>query len=505
MTPPSSFIFEIIDRSQLSMPASLDAFCSMQCDCACPTPLLSRDNKPSIIEGASESVYRCPPELLVDPLTDGYWSVFDPAGEAGVVVLNEAACEFLSCFSSPMSSTTVLDLYSSIRKDAIRALARLMALGLLRSVGKISQPKTDDDPKLLAVWLHVTNRCNLACNYCYLRKTDESMSESTGFGAIDAVIRSAVAEGYSAIKLKYSGGEPSLMMDLVCCLHDYAVQQCQVAGIELQAVILSNGTALDEAGIKRLKRRGIRVMISLDNLHQAPNAQRPFHSGMDSSQQVIQNIERLIEHDLPPQLSITITGRNCETIGDVVRFALSRDLAFSLNFYRENDHSISSPDLRYSEDRVVEGMKTAFGAIEENLPPWSVVGTILDRGQLVSPCEHACGAARDYMVIDHHGRISKCQMEIDKWVTDIHHRNPLEVIRNSPVGVQNFSSLEKEGCRDCTWRYWCSGGCPLTTYRAFGRYDTRSPNCGIYKAIYPEALRLEGLRLLTYSRQQRGD
>lgn len=154
---------------------------------------------------------------------------------------------------------------------------------------------------------------------------------------------------------------------------------------------------------------------------------------------------------------------------------------------------------------MVEGLKAAFDAIEEHLPPWSVVGTILDRGQLVSPREHPCGAARDYMVIDHRGHISKCQMEIDKWVTDIHHHNPLEVIRDSPVGVQNLSSLEKEGCRDCTWRYWCSGGCPLTTHRAFGRYDTPSPNCGIYKAIYPEALRLEGLRLLKYSRQQRDD
>jgi hypothetical protein len=38
----------------------------------------------------------------------------------------------------------------------------------------------------------------------------------------------------------------------------------------------------------------------------------------------------------------------------------------------------------------------------------------------------------------------------------------------------------------------------LTTYRATGRYDVKSPNCNIYKALFPEALRLEGLRLLKY-------
>ena len=36
------------------------------------------------------------------------------------------------------------------------------------------------------------------------------------------------------------------------------------------------------------------------------------------------------------------------------------------------------------------------------------------------------------------------------------------------------------------------------THRATGRYDIQSPNCNIYKAIYPEAVRLEGLRLLKY-------
>ena len=34
-----------------------------------------------------------------------------------------------------------------------------------------------------------------------------------------------------------------------------------------------------------------------------------------------------------------------------------------------------------------------------------------------------------------------------------------------------------------------------------GRYDVKSPNCNIYKTLYPEALRLEGLRLIEYGEQ----
>jgi hypothetical protein len=39
---------------------------------------------------------------------------------------------------------------------------------------------------------------------------------------------------------------------------------------------------------------------------------------------------------------------------------------------------------------------------------------------------------------------------------------------------------------------------PLT-FRENSRYNTKSPNCKIYKALYPEVVRLEGLRLLKYA------
>lgn len=62
--------------------------------------------------------------------------------------------------------------------------------------------------------------------------------------------------------------------------------------------------------------------------------------------------------------------------------------------------------------------------------------------------------------------------------------------------LRNLSVESKEGCRHCEFRYRCSGGCPLETYRSTGRWDVQSPNCRIYKTLYPHALRLEGLRLL---------
>ena len=90
-------------------------------------------------------------------------------------------------------------------------------------------------------------------------------------------------------------------------------------------------------------------------------------------------------------------------------------------------------------------------------------------------------------------------MEIEKTLGDVFTADPLQLIRSDQASALNLAVDEKEGCRDCTWRYWCTGGCTVATFRATGRYDIKSPNCNIYRALYPEALRLEGRRLLKYA------
>jgi len=103
------------------------------------------------------------------------------------------------------------------------------------------------------------------------------------------------------------------------------------------------------------------------------------------------------------------------------------------------------------------------------------------------------------VVIGPEGGVAKCHMEIERTLGDVFHDDPLELVRRDTRTTLNLLVEEKEGCRDCTWRHWCAGGCPVATFRATGRYDIKSPNCAIYKAIYPPALRLEALRLLKYA------
>jgi uncharacterized protein len=155
--------------------------------------------------------------------------------------------------------------------------------------------------------------------------------------------------------------------------------------------------------------------------------------------------------------------------------------------------------MRLDEEKIINSMLAAFKVIENDLPKKSFLGGIMDRANLSFAHAHTCGVGQNYLVFDQNGQVAKCQMQIQKHVTDVYAEDPLAIMRADRLEIQNVSVEEKEGCKTCEWKYWCAGGCPLETHRVTGRYDVKSPNCNIYKALFSEALRLEGLRLLKYA------
>lgn len=453
-----------------------------QCDCACSDDQFAF----SIAAGGTAHPLGQSPTLHIQPLPNDHCLMFNPYHTEGVVVLNRAARRLWDGYGGANDCAPLLD--APLVETMLRA-------GLLQPVGATVTPRRGA-PQTLTAWLHVTNECNLRCDYCYVAKTAEDMTPATGVAAVDAIVRSAARGGFRAIHLKFAGGEATLNLGLVYALHSYATEQAATAGLEMRAAVLSNGVAVGRREIAELKRRDIGVMISLDGVSAAHDAQRHFANGRGSFAHVDRAIDRLIEQGLPPFISITITDRNLDALPDVVSYVLARGLAFNLNFFRDNDCAAPFDDLRLQDDRLIAALHRAFDVIEENLPPYSLLQSLVDRSSFNRPHDKTCGVGESYMVIDHRGRVAKCHMQMEKTITDVMADDPLAVLQADTIGLQNVSVTTKQGCRECEWRFWCAGGCPLQTYRDTGRYDVQSPYCRVYKALYPRLLRLEGLRLL---------
>lgn len=408
-------------------------------------------------------------------------------------VLNKAAISLLQQFTSSQTLQAV-----NPNKDEIvyTALSRLQSARLL--IPKETQFSLQQTSQKLSAWLHITDRCNLRCTYCYLPHVKHDMSWETGKKTVETIVKTAFSQNYPTIQLKYSGGEALLRFSLVKRLHQYAQKLAQQYKIELHGTVLSNGTLLTHDIAKEMRALNLNLMISLDGLGRFHDAHRPYAGGRGSFTDVQEGITIAQANNLNTMISITISGSSAGGLGDVVRWVLAQDLRFNLNFYRENKRS--SDELTFEDEQIIAGMLAAYKEIEKNMPDYSLLDAIVDRANLSTPHLRTCGVGQNYVVFDHNGRVNKCQMHLYDGPPNQQTDDPLIWIQNAPQGIQNLPVDEKEGCNTCEWKYWCAGGCPLVTYKATGTFNKRSPNCAIYKAIYPEAMRLEGLRLLRLNR-----
>lgn len=456
-----------------------------QCDCACAQTFESNFDI---------STLRIPfislPELYYQVINNDYWLVFNPKKNADIAVINSSALDILESFRSTRKIKVT---------DDVEVVNKMIKSGLLSADEMENQGLFDLSSQVLSSWLHITDRCNLRCSYCYLPHVREDMSPETGRAAIDAIFRSAVTNKFQQVKIKYAGGEPLLQYPLILELHSYAQKMAGQLGLALEEIVLSNSTLLTEEIVKTLVSLGMHLMISLDGLGNYHDNHRPYAGGRGSFNDVSSAVDVALAYGLVPNISVTISSRTVKGLPELMHWLLERALPFSLNFYRENELSASHVDMQLDEQKIIDGMKAAFNVIENNLPRRGFLGGIIDRANLSASHTHTCGVGQNYLVFDQNGQIAKCHMHIRKPITNIHVEDPLAVIRADQIGVQNVSVEEKDGCKTCEWKYWCTGGCSLATFRAIGRYDVKSPNCNIYKELYPEALRLEGLRLLKYA------
>jgi uncharacterized protein len=464
-------------------------------DCACPDEGLTLAQ---VSPPGEAPRWQTPPYLHRASLPGPYELAFNSVGTSGVVVYDAPVRHILDAFRSPHSLEELPSLVPEVElADASEIAKQLMGLALLVPANFAVQLERTQ-PRTLNAWLHVTNACNLRCAYCYLAKTGERMDESTGHAAVQAIFRSAVRHGFSAVKIKYAGGEPTLNFPLIQTLHQQVSQLSSRHRIEAHEIILSNGVGLTNRMMDALCEANIALMISLDGIGAAHDVHRHFPNGHGSFEVVVNSIDRALARGLVPQLMITVSKRNAGSLAEVVQFALERNLPFRLNFYRETDGISCAADLEADQASLVGGVRVAFSAIETCLPQRRLIGGLVDRSLFAYPHEHSCAVDHSYLVIDQHGRIARCQMTIGQPVTDVWADDPLQAVRAPQDGFRNLSVDERESCRECAWRYWCAGGCPLLTFRATGRSDCKSPYCDVYRALYPDVLRLEGLRLLRW-------
>lgn len=316
------------------------------------------------------------------------------------------------------------------------------------------------------------------------------MSLDTGLQAMDRLFELAEAHGHPEVKIKYAGGEPTMNWELIPALHERAKFRAQEMERSLTEVLVTNATLLNRERLRFIKEAGFRLSISLDGLGAGHDHQRPVRNGKPTFERVIRSVLLALETGIKPYLIITITRLNVDEVPALVAFALEHRLMLNLNFYRPH---YPDDSLVVNNTELTRVLQEALKVIEGNLPGYNFMEGLIDRSNFGVAHQHVCGAGRNYLSVDTDGSTLPCHMLTGYNLPGV----PLQTLESPRFDdFPNPPIDQRNGCNICEWQVWCGGGCPIHAKNIMGTSNVSSPYCSVYKAIYPELVRLQALQLL---------
>jgi len=120
--------------------------------------------------------------------------------------------------------------------------------------------------------LHLTNKCNLICKYCFVSHGVERMSREVAFAAVDFCMQNENMSG-----LLFYGGEPLLERQLIYDTVNYTKSIGKKLKHAFNYKMTTNGVLLDEEFLKFAK--GINLAIGFSHDGPAQDDCRRFPGG----------------------------------------------------------------------------------------------------------------------------------------------------------------------------------------------------------------------------------
>lgn len=435
--------------------------------------------------------------LYVQPI-EGYHLCYNPCGSGGILILDDEAMRLVGMCDGRHCIGDIQRCSPSDRHVTLAALNKLRAQDIIHERPPSSSPATARS-RAFACWLHITNRCNLACSYCYIRKTNDHMRPPLAFSVIRTLLHTCEVNDLHTLHIKYAGGEPLLERTLLFELIAFARRHAS-SGLMLEQSVITNGTLVSHSIAGFFKTHRIRVGVSLDGLGPA-NGNRVFPNGQSSWQATLRGIDTLVRHGITPTVLITVTDQNYAYLPETTEYLLTHGLKF--RFSLERAYPKSEPELVQWQPQLIEALMECYDLIESSLPDDDIMGihsfndTRFDR-----PREQVCGAGRSFLAIDHAARVGLCGMGLATPIwrfTD--GQDLLQKLKEHAGYMTNCARHEVPGCSDCPWIYSCAGGCPLLRLSANGGFQSMSPYCEVYKKVLPRILQIRGLQMLRTIRQ----
>ncbi|MDD4565188.1 MAG: thioether cross-link-forming SCIFF peptide maturase [Eubacteriales bacterium] len=332
-----------------------------------------------------------------------------------------------------------------------------------------------------AMCLHVAHDCNMTCKYCFggqgaFDGQRSLLSLETGKKAIDFLLEHSGSR--RNLEIDFFGGEPLMNFNVVKELVVYGREAEKPLGKNIRFTITTNGLLLDDSKADFINAKMDNVILSIDGRPEVNDNMRQTVNGRGTYDIIMEKYLSFVKKRKGAYyVRGTFTRENLDFSEDV------RHLA-EIGFKNISIEPVVTDPLRsYAlQDEDKETIFKEYDKLTDIYLEYANKGEKfeffhfnidLNQGPCVVKRVSGCGAGTEYVAVSPEGDIYPCHQFVGNVafklgnINDVHFENRLYDEFNR-AHIYN-----KEKCRDCWAKFYCSGGCHANAFHM--NHDIRQP------------------------------
>jgi uncharacterized protein len=403
-------------------------------------------------------------------IQNGMYLMLD-INSGAVHVIDKMIYDMMDIFDGSNAEDTVQKLKGTYAesdlRESIEELQGLIAAQELFAPDIDVPPTFKEEGLVKSLCLLVAHDCNLRCKYCFAGTGDFGhdrglMSNEVGEAAVEYII--SHSGNRKNCEIDFFGGEPLMNMPVVKHVVSYVRKREQETGKVFKLTLTTNGILLNDETIAYLNDNHISLVLSLDGRKEVHDRMRPNIGGKGSYEQALKNFKKTVRsrNGQDYYLRGTFTAYNPDFTADVLDMA---DQGFDILSVepvvaKDEDYAFTDKDLPqlFAEyDKLTQAYLNrrregnGFFFFHFNMD--------LSNGPCVAKRLSGCGAGHEYYAVASNGDMYPCHQFVgrEKYLLGTIFEGVQK--KDMPAYFRNSHVLNKEKCRDCWARFFCSGGC----------------------------------------------
>lgn len=300
-------------------------------------------------------------------------------------------------------------------------------------------------PQLTNLHIEITSKCNERCVHCYI--PHENKINYIDSDLFYDVLRQCV--DMKLLHLTISGGEPMLHKNFCDFL-----KKCRENNFSVH--VLSNLTLLNEEIIKEMKMNPLLgVQVSLYSMN--PDIHDEITQVKGSFEKTKNAILKLIDNDIPLQISCPIIKQNKNCFDDVVNWAKKYNIQVGDDYIiiARYNHTSQNLSCRLSIEEVEKIINDKVAKDEKYLEQIEIEA---EKKKNTTPSDFVCSVCNSSICVADNGNVYPCAGWQDYVVGNVKETSLNEIWHNSKK-VKYLRELRKKDfpkCLHCSDKEFCT-------------------------------------------------